>query len=50
MDSEDGIILFRQTLRLDTFDYEELEASISSLEIFFAEWGDELLNILKEAK
>lgn len=50
LDSEDGIILFRQTLRLDTLDYEELEASISSLEIFFAEWGDELLNILKEAK
>ena len=49
IDKEGGILLYRQTLRLDTLDYEELEASISSLEIFLAEWGDELLKILKEA-
>jgi len=48
MDREAGILLYRQTLRLDTLDYEELEAGISSLEIFLAEWGDELLKILKE--
>jgi len=50
LDSQDGIILYRQTLRLDTLDYEELESSISSLELFFAEWGDELLKMLKEVK
>lgn len=50
LDKEDGVILFRQTLRLDTLDYEELEASVNSLELFFAEWGEELLKILKEDK
>jgi len=50
LDSQDGIVLYRQTLRLDTLDYEELESSISSLEIFFAEWGDELLKMLKDKR
>ncbi len=48
LDEEDNVILFRQTLRLDTLDYEELESSISSIELFFAERGEELLKILKE--
>ncbi|GAB6065396.1 hypothetical protein JCM9492_04880 [Aquifex pyrophilus] len=50
LDGEDKVILYRQTLNLETLDYEELEASIASLELFFAEWGGELLNILKEAR
>ena len=48
LDGEDNVILFRQTLRLDTLDYEELESSIASIELFFAERGEELLKILKE--
>ncbi len=44
----DGVIVFRQTLRLDTLDLEELESSINSLEMFLAEHGDELLSMLKE--
>jgi len=50
LDGESGTVLYRQTLRLDTLDYEELEASISSLEIFMAEWGEELIKILKEGE
>lgn len=47
LDAQDGLILFRQTLRLDTLDYEELESSVNSLELFFAERGEELLKILQ---
>ncbi|WP_461831981.1 YbjN domain-containing protein [Aquifex sp.] len=50
LDEKDKVILYRQTLNLETLDYEELEASIASLELFFAEWGGELLNILKEER
>ena len=35
----------RDTLRLDTLDYHELEASINSLSLALAENGNELLNI-----
>ncbi|WP_456327274.1 YbjN domain-containing protein [Archaeoglobus sp.] len=48
LDSENKIIVFRQTLRLDTLDMEELESTINSIEMFLAEHGDELLKILKE--
>ena len=50
LDGESGIVVFRQTLRLDTLDAEELESTINSLEMFFAEYGDELLEILKEVE
>ena len=48
LDREDGIVVFRQTLRLDTLDIEELESTINSMEMFLAENGDKLLKILKE--
>jgi len=48
LDTENDMIVFRQTLRLDTLDLEELESTINSLELFFAENGEELLKILKE--
>ncbi|NPB08077.1 MAG: molecular chaperone Tir [Aquificae bacterium] len=50
LDGESGTVLYRQTLKLDTLDYEELEASIASLEVFMAEWGEELVKILKEGE
>ncbi len=48
LDSESDTILFRNTLRLDTLDREELESTINSLELFFAEYGDELIKMSKE--
>ena len=48
LDTENNMIVFRQTLRLDTLDLEELESTINSIELFLAEHGDELLKILKE--
>ncbi|NPA32682.1 MAG: type III secretion system chaperone [Aquificae bacterium] len=50
LDPESGIVLWRQTLNPETLDEEELEASVSSLELFFAERGEELKEILKEAR
>jgi len=47
LDKEDGIVVFRQTLRLDTLDLEELESTINSIEMFIAEHRDELLDILR---
>jgi hypothetical protein len=47
LDKESDLIVFRQTLRLDTLDMEELESTINSLELFLAEHGDELIKILK---
>jgi hypothetical protein len=49
LDEESNMILFRNTLRLDTLDVEEFESTINSLEIFFAEYGDELIKISKES-
>ena len=46
-DKESDLILFRNTLRLDTLDKEELESTISSLEIFFAEHGEELIKLFR---
>ncbi len=48
LDGESKMLVFRQTLRLDTLDIEELESTINSIEMFLAEHGDELLEILKE--
>ena len=48
LDEESDMILFRNTLRLDTLDREELESTINSLELFFAEYGDELIKMSKE--
>jgi len=50
LDKENDMIVFRQTLRLDTLDVEELESTINSIEMFLAEHGDELLKILKEGR
>ncbi len=47
LDKENDLLVFRQTLRLDTLDIEELESTINSLELFLAEHGDELLKILR---
>jgi hypothetical protein len=47
LDKENDLVVFRQTLRLDTLDMEELESTINSLELFLAEHGDELIKILK---
>ncbi len=49
LDEESGTILFRNTLRLDTLDVEEFESTINSLEIFFAEHGDELIKMSKDS-
>ena len=48
LDGETETILFRNTLRLDTLDREELESTINSLELFFAEYGETLINMSKE--
>ncbi len=48
LDSESGTILFRNTLRLDTLDQEEFESTIHSLEMFLAEYSDELIKMSKE--
>ncbi len=48
LDEESEMILFRNTLRLDTLDREELESTVNSLELFFAEYGDELIKMSKE--
>ena len=48
LDQESNMILFRNTLRLDTLDLEEFESTINSLEIFLAEHGNELIKISKE--
>jgi hypothetical protein len=50
LDKEDGIVVFRQTLRLDTLDLEELESTINSIEMFIAEHRDELLDILRRCE
>ncbi len=48
LDEESGTIIFRNTLRLDTLDLEEFESTINSLEIFFAEHGNELIKMSKQ--
>ena len=48
LDGETGIILFRDTLRLDTLDRSELEGSINALELALAENAAELLEYSKK--
>ncbi len=43
LDEETGMVLFRDTLRLDTLDRSELEGSITALELALAENAAELL-------
>ena len=49
-DPETDLILFRNTLRLDTLDREEFESTLSALEIFFAEHGQKLLELTEKIK
>jgi len=48
LDADSRLVLFRNTLRLDTLDLEELESTINSLEIFFAEHGSTLLDMAQK--
>ncbi len=48
LDGESKTIFFRNTLRLDTLDLEEFESTIHSLEIFLAEYGDEIIKMAKD--
>lgn len=43
VDDEMGVVLFRDTLRLDTLDRSELEGSINALGLALAENAEELL-------
>ena len=44
IDTESGFVLFRDTLRLDTLDREELEGSINALGVALAENAEEFLS------
>ena len=48
IDEETGIILFRDTLRLDTLDLAELDGSITALELALAENAGELLEYARQ--
>ncbi len=45
-DENSKIILYRNTLYLDTLDFEELQSTISSLSLFLAENSQEILKYL----
>ena len=47
IDEESGVVLFRDTLRLDTLDRVELEGSINALGIALAENAEEFLSYTK---
>lgn len=40
-------VIFRDTLQLENLDYNELEASINSLELLLAEKGNEIIELAK---
>ena len=48
LDEEANVVLFRDTLRLDTLDRTELESSINALELALAENATELLAYSKK--
>jgi len=48
LDEETNVVLFRDTLRLDTLDRSELEGSINALELALAENAAELLEYSKK--
>lgn len=47
IDVESGVVLFRNTLRLDTLDRVELEGSINALGVALAENAEEFLSYTK---
>ena len=47
MDDDGKKVLFRDTLQLETLDYEELEGSLTSLSLLLSEYTDEIIGFSK---
>ena len=47
MDDDGKKVLFRDTLQVDTLDYEELEGSLTSLALLLSEYTDEIIGFSK---
>lgn len=47
MDEEGKKVLFRDTLQVETLDFEELEGSLTSLSLLLSEYTDEIIGFSK---
>lgn len=47
MDDDGKKVLFRDTLQVDTLDFEELEGTLSSLSLLLSEYTDEIIGFSK---
>ncbi len=45
--TEDGMLIFRDTLQLENIDLNELSGSLESLELLLAEYGNRLIELSK---
>jgi len=45
--TDEGMLIFRDTLQLDNLDLNELEGTLESLELLLAEYGNRLIEISK---
>jgi hypothetical protein len=46
--TDDNTVIFRDTLQLENLDYNEIEATLESLELLLAEYGTRLIEISKK--
>ena len=47
MDEEGKKVMFRDTLQVETLDFEELEGSLTSLSLLLSEYTDEIIGFSK---